>query len=609
MKLSIRSASKGLTPHSFNPFSATTLDFGELVPSRVIETLPGADYSKIHGSGALRLAPLTFPTYGNSFIKTAAFYVPEHQLFESSNAFHENMTTYRGKSVVRPFFNNYRLNVNFAGAWSTLVTSWTGRPSGNPQSTYNYDFITYDPSGSTATWKAWKLTSEGRKYFKLYKSLGYDFCSYPFVSSYVTPNVMSSIVKVEYDAGALLAYLKVYCDYFSNPNTYNNNPIVAFLQAVHDNESFSYNGNQWYDSTTGEIQGAFFTAVRQFMLLNHERNEYLTAWNNPNAPVTNTGNFTAPATSSLAPRAINGNAETFGSTTDTASYVNNNNSPVYSASQMRYLQAFDKFVRRWNLFGSKAVQRVYAKFGIKTDQFTSTYAHKLFEGSDKIHMSSIMSNSDTYNSSTQDGMSLGSYAGVGLSGLNFEFSHKSPDYGYIIVVHWIAIIPYILRGVHPHALRRKPFDFYQPDLDGKAFRSIPACEIAVDRNSWSDSLFDSSIYGYMNAYDDYRHMRDNISGDFLTKGVRDFLFCRDYSVLRELHTTNHFKPQTNNLQCYNDLGDITDPFQQANSNGDRFYLFLDYEINSQLPILSEVDSLDLDGEGTTQVELGGQMVN
>ena len=126
------------------------------------------------------------------------------------------------------------------------------------------------------------------------------------------------------------------------------------------------------------------------------------------------------------------------------------------------------FVRRNNLFGSRSTQQFLARFGINAD---SDIASKLYEGQDRIKFYPVMSNSDTYNPSTQDGQGLGDYAGMGVSALDINFNYQTKDFGFILVVNWLQIVPIWLRGCKPHVFRIHSQDFWTPEYDGKTIRA------------------------------------------------------------------------------------------------------------------------------------------
>ena len=120
--VNIKSAVKGYSSHRYNPITIASLDFDDLLPVRVIECVKGDNFTNISGKGFLRLAPTIFPAYGRCKLNTAAFFVPESQLIQQSDAFHANQSTYKGRTVVLPHCWAYNINECFYSS-SYLVDS------------------------------------------------------------------------------------------------------------------------------------------------------------------------------------------------------------------------------------------------------------------------------------------------------------------------------------------------------------------------------------------------------------------------------------------------------------------------------------------------------
>lgn len=618
-RLFLSSASNGLYPHDYDVSSVVSMDFGELVPIMNVETVPTDDFKTFSGKGALRLQPQIFPTFGKAFVKSAAFFVPEHQLYEDADAFHQNQNMYKGKYVYQPHFSSLSFPqwlISGVG-YVTLYHQEQNPNSSTAPTPDKFDFVWPSMENNLLTYNYFKLTREGQRLYKIYKMLGYDFPSFPYDASLTTASAVVAYGNYQLPAVSLLAYCKVYVDMFLSGTFYNYSEQVALLHAIRDKDTYvDSSSNTLYDATTGEISDIGLSRLLN-VLLPHESSMYTQAWNNLNSPSgLNTGSeLKSEMPSGLVSPVIG----SFNSTTDivfanaTSNALENHLSSDLtgiSSIGLRFLQSFDRFVRRWNLSGTKSVQKVYAQFGIKSDDFNSHFVHKLYEGSSKIDFSPVLSNADTGNS----GKTLGDYAGFGVSGLDINFNYKCSDYGMIIVVSWLQIVPMLSRGIDPMNLKRFPQDYYTPEFDGKAYRAIPQCEVSVNRRATDNITFgktDGAVYGFTNIYDEYRYLRDRIGGEFITdKNVaQNFLLSRDLSVIREVSSTP-LKPQTDDIHYWDreDNPDVTNPFQTSWSNGDRFYLYVDWNIHAERPMLSDSESFDL-GTGDIQIQKNGDMMS
>lgn len=701
-KLNLKSASQGLYHHSYKPSSIVSMDISQLNCVKIIEVNPRDKFTKIHGDGFLRLAPQVFPPYGKCYIKTAAFFVPSYQLLEYADAFHQNMNQYKSKACILPRMRAYDINRLFSldsviGAslqLSTLVDSSTNPVDDRDLPSVNeFDFhnVVEDPDNAGAPlFNYYKLNERGRYFYKVLKTLGYEFVSFEYRSTYI-----NTIKTADYYVNVmpLLAYTKVYVDMFVNGNFYNTSTVVALLNAIHSGESYIVGTDYAYTYSSGILSLFGLALIFTHVLLPHEQNMYTEAWNSANSPdgtspqlrmlgtqpsglvspyidmdagslqslstsnrldldggvthitsniaadgslrLKKTGREGAPASGDNFDRLFTSSAYNSQTFQYDNGFVNGKNDSVPASEMMQYysglkvnnitqaqtpslsafglrvFEALDRFVQRNNLAGSKAVQRLYARFGIKSDDFNAHFVHKLFENSEKIDFHPVMSNADTV--STGNGKALGSYAGFAASGLNIDFNYQSNDYGYIIVLSWIQIVPLLMRGFDPSTLRLNPQDFWTPEFDGQTVRAIPKCEVSVNRlgnGEETDDNTDSSVYGFTNLYDDYRNLKDTIAGDFINENFKSFMFARDLSVIRESgHTT--LKPQLDAVQYYDqyDNPDMTDPFLFSKEDGDRFYLEIDWDIEAQRPIRSASDTFNLGGTGDIEIAKNGVMMN
>lgn len=632
MKLNIKSASSGYSHHEFTPTTLASLDFGRLQPVMCCETLPRDDFQHFQGSGFMRMSSQPFPPFGKMFIKTGAFFVPEYQIYNDATAHHANMSSDRGFAVKKPWLLNYDINSWFVQNESSN-TNGLNLCEKVQDDMEECDFDTPDifplPTkasgaivrtvGAGLSW--YRLTPKGRKVFAIFKALGYDFASFDAAredgSTVESYSNHCSRNAVKLSAVPLLSYWKIYVDYFLSGVQYNSDTMVALLQSVRNKQSFTHLGLQYYDASTGQLRSAALQCMRHCGVP-FETNMYTNAWNHVNAPI-------AGQNGSIAQYNNNTNSviSPYGQTdygelqstviSDTATY---HTGFQYSALGHRTLMAIDNFVRRRNLTGTKAVQQIYALFGIKNDDSKANFAIKLSESSQMLTFNAVVSNADTAGLTT--GKNLGDFGGYSQGEFSFNFNYRANDYGTIICLTWLNIDPMISRGYHPANMRVEPLDSYQPDFDGKAYRPIPNCEIAATETCAFDQT-GKTIFGYTNMYDDYRCMRDNISGDFITDaGMRNAYFGRDFAPYAE-GASSLFHPQTADLKYLNFMPSydefdeksygITQPFNISYTDGDRFWFGINWHISADRPILSSDDTLDLGIGGSTEIVKNGDMMS
>lgn len=619
MKLNINSARKGNSSYTFSPLSLVSLDFGRLQPIMSFGTVVGDSFNNVSGKGLLRCSPQIFPPFGRMNLKSASFFVPDSQIFSWSSAFHSNSVQWRGQVANQlPQFNQYEINDFFisnsfiAGLCSTVSSNPATAPASN---TYDFSIPTNTRSSGLTNLTYFKLTPLGWKIYAVFKALGYDFVTFPtdFNASETYAQVLaanSSLIS----AVPFLAYAKVWNDFFCNSYQSDKNVVSSALQNIYLGKDVVISGTTYYTASSFTVRFDLLLYMLSHMHLPYESNMYTNAWNDVNDPTgTEFNNLNQVNQQSLISPFGSSDEGEFASIdvdnqhTSHRSTANGSGRVSFSQLGHRTLQAFDNFVRRRNLVGSKAVQQLYALFGVQPDEWSKDYVVKLSENSSRVNFSAITSQSDTVNGS--NGKPLGAFAGTGLGGFDLQFSYNANTYGTIICLAWLNIDPIMMHGLHPDVLRIKPLDFYTPDFDGKAYRPIPLCEVTGGKALDNDVSGSISTYGFTNMYDDYRNMRDVVAGSFLDDTTRNFAFMRDMTEVRRVLGAfgSSIYPQISEVQYWHIDGssDITNPFITAAAAGDRFWFCVDWNIKCTRPILSSENSFDLEGEGNLSITKNG----
>ena len=409
-KLFLKPASDGLYHHSYDPMSIMTMDFRWPSVSRVIETVPSDHFSKIYARGEMQLAPQVFPPFGRLYFRTASFFVPEHQIFSASEAYHSNQTMYKGRSFKVPNFNLYEaMNVPLT-AYSSLVQTVSSASSPTSPAIdyppeYSYDFQTIERSSGNTIVSFWKLSAEGYRYYSFFKSLGYDFVSLPYPFDMTVPTGYADIVAYltsintycnKRSAMPILAYAKIYADYFMPGQFFNGDNMVKLLQSIHDMADMS----SYYTASTGVLTAAAIQLIYDTCKTPVVQDMYTSAWNSPNSPLGvspsdygsfNNGSLISPYISQISTSSndkVTQNSDFVQSLSHSNGYLGNLNS-----FGVRIQRAVEQFVVRNNLVGSKPIMRTLARFGIKPSDATSHFVSKLYEGSELIKFHPVLSNS------------------------------------------------------------------------------------------------------------------------------------------------------------------------------------------------------------------------
>ena len=128
MKLNLNSARKGNSSYTFSPLTLVSVDFGRLQPVMSWDMLLGDKFPSVVGNGLLRCTPQVFPPFGRMNLKSAAFFVPDSQIFTWSSAFHSDNQLWRGQIADHsPSFYSDKINYFFRPNSQTFIPALSNR--------------------------------------------------------------------------------------------------------------------------------------------------------------------------------------------------------------------------------------------------------------------------------------------------------------------------------------------------------------------------------------------------------------------------------------------------------------------------------------------------
>lgn len=566
----------------------TTLEIGQIIPIMHEDCRMG-DVLNVHEGIFSRLAPLAVPTYGQFYVKTATMFVDYYQVFNGAEAW------FTGKSVTRG--NTIKLPVISKGALLTLfIDSSISTTVANPTSTAEYDFC-YTAS-DTVNYK--KFTSKGKWIYKCMRSLGYQIPN--LVSTSAISNAPGYTTTL--NALPLLCFFKAYNDYMSQSQRFDTSALSARLEAVKLNKDYS----GFYTSSNGALNATGVISCFDLILLQYENDYFTSCWSAPNNPIGDTsGDYTSLSFNSSS------------STSRSVEFDANNTKysvPQGSLSQrsLDFLRSFDSFVRRNSYSGSKDVERVFSRFGIKPESYRSNYAHLVNTSSNIVNVGDVTSMTDTA-SSSDTGAVLGDYAGKGIVNGDTGYKYQVDDFGMLITLAWIAVKPIYSNGYDRTVLKTNVFDFYQPEFDGLGANPVSRGEVFVDRkNSGKVASDEDTIFGFNERYCEYKTGNlDQITGDFcLFEDMNSWHF--DRTDLKALSSFNTLTAQSASFNSYNGVASqniynrIFNAEAGLDSMADHFYISAQFDVKkySNMKSVNEVPNL---GEGKTVVPRNGNTLN
>ena len=549
MKTKIQTASKrSKTPIPFPCTHVTTWDIGNLRPTFIKRLKQGWKFD-VNYYQLSRLQPLAQPTFGAFRLKTYAFWVPFHSIWDGYEQFISEDKDPSVSEKIEPFnFSLYMLFYHLFGAendpfragdsWK-LSGIWSDRhleydfiapdslvdgfaPSFGTAPLYNYDFVflrsTGDislPHGLDAA--CFNLSEKGRYLFNVLRGLGYE-----------VPNVVyfnSDAGEQEYEGFNPALELKLNSEQktYLYKKRYSIYPWLAFARSVYDyiypsayvqKQGFGYLFDWNLDRTAWEQGFGFIMSdLLKLLFTAYDKDFFTTLWSQPNS-VANTnvpqlsislGNNPNHPSSIVAT-----GDQTESSTSETSSAAS-----TLSAYTLRWLESVSDYVMRNNIGGNRFHEWLKAHFGL-VDNEVKTRSRFLKAFTDDVNFFPITASAGT-NSNV-----LGEQAGQAECKGSGHLSFTAPCDGFLIYLS--MLVPYCgyYQGNKPYVdALTSHFQLYMPEFDGVGFEGVPRSHLFSAYNKPEDYLkvrpkSENNAFGFATRYSD----SEKRSYDFLTGNFR-----------------------------------------------------------------------------------------
>lgn len=573
--LKVKSAVKAHNKMDLSRTHLTTMDFGQIVPLFAEETIPG-DKFNINAEYFSRMAPLVKPTYGKFSFKTVNAFVPYHQIAVDAESWIAGKTTWEGQTPVQRFITVGTL-VDF------IIDDII-----DEDVTATDDNVEFQYINSSGTTVKCVFSNKGRYWVKILNALGYAL---PQGVDQRTTSIWYTTVRLtKLSAYPLLAFFKLYNDYMSQSQRFNSSQLSGLLYCIKYRKYAA-----GFSDSTGEIYGAALNQMFSAVLLCYENDYFTSAWQSPNNPLN--------GVESVNTMAIGGISGTTIKQDTTNNYINGISGTLAQRS-LDFLKSFDNWVRRNNYSGSRAVQQIYSRMGIKTDDYRSHYAHVISTDKMPIQVGDVTATADSTN------VPLGDYAGKGIMSGSKGFSIDVNDYGIILVLGYFTVAPMYSFGFDRKVLRNTPLDYYNPEFDGLGADAISLGEVWASPIASGDTTLDTGVFGYTERYNAYRYGRDQITGDFRNYHAdgdmntwhtgRNLAAIRKAGTLVAQNSAVNTLPQTDSE--YNRIFSVTD------SSVDHFYMTARFNVDAIRPMMNLNQVVNL-GEGDTAVPRNGNVIS
>lgn len=478
----------------------------------------------------------------------------------------------------------------------------------------SWDVEVYD-LGAT-TYKQIKLNTKGRFWLKVFEMLGYNL---PIASQ--TP----SDHALRFSALPILEFLRIFLDWYTPSQFQESNPINGIYNYF-KNDFGSDQSGQFHLTWNSDDNGiSLKSAISQFLLA--VDNDYFTsAWMSPNSAgpyMSFNGSVAYSYDDNLnVRRQVVADSENVIEIQRTASTDSQSSLRSVSAFALDMLEKLQNFVTRNKLAGSRSLERILARFGVRVPDSTLRISEYIGSTSKNLDIMQVVSQGGE----VQD---LGSLAGRAIvsesSPKPFEYDVK--EYGTFFVVASIEVKSTFVDGYSRSLKHLRPFDFYTPEFDGKTPQAISTYEVFSRLYSGSDHVqaewnhflqnSDGSerILGFCPRYAEYKFGRDHLTGDFLRKRFQ--LSVSDFELMRRVvHNVNDIERfgwyfDTNSpldiakILYQNDSAQYNRVFNVTSDTPDPFYFTFYFNVSAHRPMLPVNDQSELDGFKELEMDTNG----
>lgn len=543
-----------------------TFKIGQILPIFHEYLVPG-DKFEVRSKMFSRFLPLAVPSYVKLNYRTLTVFVPYHQVVDGYESFMANQKMFKGQNNTLPYFN-------IRSWWELMANDTFGVAElGEVESGVKYDFVSYPVSGAATSYT---LTAKGRYFYKILQSLGLVM-PYAFYYNYS--------IDVVLNITPLLAFAHAYNCYMSYSPNYNTSALSSLLESIKR-------------SPNHQVTASELNTILSSILLTYEESFVSSCWSqpyfsqNPTVSVANTfSDVSEQVLKNLNPKDVIYSS-------NSGSYVPATANFNINAAQVRLLLKFDDYFRRSNYAGSKDIEQIYSRLGVKIDDYKTRYPYFLNESFQEVAIGDVTSTADT------EGAVIGAYAGKAIGSDNASFVFECKDYGMLVTLAWFAPKPTYYLGIDKEYFRRQPFDFYTPELD-QGFPS--AVNLLQVWSRGNDSI--GSTYGYTELYSEYLYPRDQIVGDFSRfEDYSPWHFGRDLdtvsgSTLTAQSDTVIYIPQTGGY--FERIFNIADP---EGVDQDSIMTHIDFSVRTSRPMKDRVGKSGL-GDGNLDIPALGSQIN
>lgn len=177
-----------------------------------------------------------------------------------------------------------------------------------------------------------------------------------------------------------------------------------------------------------------------------------------------------------------------------------------SINQLRQAFALQRMFEIDALYGTRYNEFVRGHFGVTVPDYRIARSEYIGGRHIQVNMSQVLQTSSTDEVSPQGNTAAYSATGDRSS----VFTYTCVEHGYIMGVAMVRNAQSYQQGLHRLWSRKRRFDVYHPELAFLSNQPVYTKELYFDGQTGDDG----SIFGYQEAWADYRYFPDRVSGAF-----------------------------------------------------------------------------------------------
>ena len=492
-----------------------TANFGELLPSTCIETVPG-DHIVMHASNLLRAIPMVTSPFMRAKQHIDLWFVPYRDLWHNFDQF----MVQKDQPVSSALKNSaFCPHVELKELWNTGCDSGYTDVVGRQQDYGAEKILNLLGYGD-------HFTSASSPKVNLFRLAAYNYIWYnEYRQKYYDDG--SRLLATGANVASLFNFDDMDCGSQSSANLINKTNSAYLLRAMCQMRYRTWKK----DLFTGLMPSTQFGAVStvsstlpaNFIL----KNDATGLAAGDNIGVFNTaGNLAAYHSGSVVAN----------STSFSMSSQYNTNNPSIDVLSLRRSEAIQIWRENALRAGNRVSDNMRAHYGVESD-FRDHRPTYLGSVSAPLNIGDVMA---TANSTTGVNNSVGDIAGKGLSSLDEKvFTFDSKDFGVIIAIHsLLAEAEYNASGIDRCNQLLESEDFFIPEYENLGLEAVSSSTFVAVPPSIS------LVIGYAPRYYAYKTKMDKCFGTFMTGGINAPWCTPKYDVASAL-----LSPSVMPLEC------------------------------------------------------------